>query len=100
VWLLNPNGVLFGQGARIDVAGLVTSTLNLNNADWLAGKHRFVQGAGQPASVVNQGELRSSLGGQMHAHRRHRAQRGRDQRSPAARFVLGGWLERRAGRYK
>ena len=63
VWLLNPNGVLFGQGARVDVAGLVTSTLNLNNADWLAGKHRFVQGAGNPASVVNQGELRSSLGG-------------------------------------
>ena len=24
VWLLNPNGVLFGQRARIDVAGLVT----------------------------------------------------------------------------
>ena len=63
VWLLNPNGVLFGQGARIDVAGLVTSTLNLNNTDWLAGNHRFFQGAGNPAGIVNQGELRSSLGG-------------------------------------
>ena len=63
VWLLNPNGVLFGQGARVDVAGLVTSTLNLNNADWLAGNYRFVQGAGNPAGVVNQGELRSTLGG-------------------------------------
>jgi len=65
VWLLNPNGVLFGQGARVDVAGLVTSTLNLNNADWLAGTYRFTQGPGAPASVVNQGELRSSLGGQI-----------------------------------
>jgi filamentous hemagglutinin family protein len=44
VWLLNPNGVLFGQSARVDVAGLVTSTLNLNNADWLAGNFRFTQG--------------------------------------------------------
>ena len=65
VWLLNPNGVLFGQSARIDVAGLVTSTLNLNNADWLAGNIRFTQGTGAPASIVNQGELRSSLGGEI-----------------------------------
>ena len=65
VWLLNPNGVLFGQGARVDVAGLVTSSLNLNNADWLSGNHRFVQGTGTPGSIVNQGELRSTLGGQI-----------------------------------
>ena len=45
VWLLNPNGVLFGQGARIDVAGLVTSTLNISDTNWLAGNHRFFQGA-------------------------------------------------------
>jgi filamentous hemagglutinin family protein len=65
VWLLNPNGVLFGQSARVDVAGLVTSTLNLNNADWLAGNFRFTQGPGAPAAIVNQGELRSSLGGEI-----------------------------------
>ena len=65
VWLLNPNGVLFGQSARVNVAGLVTSTLNLNNADWLAGNFRFTQGPGAPAAIVNQGELRSSLGGEI-----------------------------------
>lgn len=64
VWLLNPNGVLFGQGARIDVAGLVTSTLRLNDQDWLAGRYAFT--AGEPgASVLNQGELRSTLGGRI-----------------------------------
>ena len=31
VWLLNPNGVLFGQGARVDVASLVTSTLKIGD---------------------------------------------------------------------
>jgi filamentous hemagglutinin family protein len=63
VWLLNPNGVLFGQGARVDVASLVTSTLNLNDSDWLAGRYRFTQGSGPAADIVNQGDLRSSLGG-------------------------------------
>ncbi len=65
VWLLNPNGVLFGQGARVDVAGLVASTLNLGNEDWLAG--RYVLGsAGTPAAaVVNQGEIRTTLGGRV-----------------------------------
>ena len=33
VWLLNPNGVLFGTNARIDVGGLVVSTLRLNDSD-------------------------------------------------------------------
>ena len=64
VWLLNPNGVLFGQNARVDVAGLVASTLNISNSDWSAGRYSLsAPGSGAPAGVVNQGELRSSLGG-------------------------------------
>jgi len=66
VWLLNPNGVLFGQGARVDVGGLVASTLNLSDADWTAGRYHFapatMSGRGEGA-VVNKGELRTSLGG-------------------------------------
>jgi filamentous hemagglutinin family protein len=30
VFLINPNGILFGQGARVDVNGLVASTLNMS----------------------------------------------------------------------
>jgi len=37
VFLINPNGIVFGQGSRIDVGGLVASTLDLSNADFLAG---------------------------------------------------------------
>ena len=62
VWLLNPNGVLFGANARVDVASLVTSTLNIANTDWLAGRHVF-QGTG--GSIVNQGEIRSATGGRV-----------------------------------
>jgi filamentous hemagglutinin family protein len=64
VWLLNPNGVLFGQGARIDVAGLVASTLNIGDAQWRAGRTLLTAGDSAPsAGVVNQGELRTTTGG-------------------------------------
>ena len=65
VWLLNPNGVLFGQNARVDVAGLVTSTLRLNDHDWLAGRYAFRADVGDDAMVVNRGELRTSFGGRI-----------------------------------
>ena len=65
VFLINPNGILFGAGAQVDVAGLVASSLNLSNADFLAGRLKFteVPGAG---SVVNQGSINAAPGGQVY----------------------------------
>ncbi|MDT7836071.1 beta strand repeat-containing protein [Aquabacterium sp. OR-4] len=65
VWLLNPNGVLFGQGARVDVAGLVSSTLRLGDSDFLAQRYRFTADEGLAATVRNEGALQSSFGGQV-----------------------------------
>ena len=56
VWILNPNGVLFGSTASVSVGGLVASTLSLSDADFLAGKRSF-SGDGSQGSVVNQGSL-------------------------------------------
>jgi len=65
VFLINPNGIVFGAGSQVDVAGLVASTLNLSNADFLAGRMRFteVPGAG---SVVNQGSISTSSAGNVY----------------------------------
>ncbi|MCV2422788.1 YDG domain-containing protein [Paucibacter sp. DJ2R-2] len=63
VWLLNPNGVLFGRDARVDVASLVTSTLRINDNDFLAGRYRFESQTGDAGVLRNEGVIRSSLGG-------------------------------------
>ena len=64
VFLINPNGVLFGRDARVDVAGLVASSLALSNQDFLAGKMNF--NAGDAAgSVINQGSINAGSGGQI-----------------------------------
>ncbi len=56
VFLVNPSGVLFGQGAHVDVGGMVASTLNIGNNDFLSGNNRFTRD-GATGAVVNQGEL-------------------------------------------
>ena len=60
VFILNPNGVLFGKGARVDTAGLVASTLNLGDADFMAGKTSF---SGKGGAVTNLGSLNANDGG-------------------------------------
>lgn len=59
IFLINPNGVTFGPGSKVDTMGLVASTLNLSNDDFMAGRYSFF---GSGGSVVNQGYI-SAPGG-------------------------------------
>ncbi len=63
VFLVNPNGILFGAGARIDVNGLVASTLNMTDADFLAGRMRFNADRALPGGVSNAGTITTPSGG-------------------------------------
>ena len=65
VFLVNPNGMLFGAGANVNVGGLVASTLNIADNDFLQGHYQFSgQGSAmQGAALRNQGRITAADGG-------------------------------------
>ncbi|MBT8609422.1 filamentous hemagglutinin N-terminal domain-containing protein [Polynucleobacter paneuropaeus] len=55
VILVNPNGVTFGKGAQVNAAGVVASTLNISNQDFMNGKNIY-SGNGE-GKIVNKGTI-------------------------------------------
>lgn len=58
VFIVNPNGVLIGNGAKINVGSLIASSLDIKNDDFNKGNYHF-SGAGK-GKVVNEGEINSA----------------------------------------
>ena len=61
VYLLNPNGVVVGQGASIDAGGFTASTLDVSNAAFLAGGALHFSGQSN-AAISNLGAISASQG--------------------------------------
>jgi len=61
VFLVNPNGVMFGKSASVNVGALVVSTRDIHSADFMAGNYRF--SGGSDGAVDNAGAIHAADGG-------------------------------------
>ncbi len=58
VMLVNPNGIVFGASSRVDVGGLVATTSNIRDSDFMAGRYEFTQASPfTHAAIDNQGQI-------------------------------------------
>ena len=56
VWVINPNGLLVGPNARVNVGGFLASTLDISDQDFLKGSYTFSSSA-SVGSILNQGKI-------------------------------------------
>ncbi|EWC39245.1 filamentous hemagglutinin N-terminal domain-containing protein, partial [Stutzerimonas stutzeri] len=65
IFLINPNGIVFGAGSTIDVAGLLATTFDVDDQSFLnGGDLNFSQVDGAAlASISNQGTITADSGG-------------------------------------
>ncbi|ENG15784.1 filamentous hemagglutinin family N-terminal domain protein, partial [Escherichia coli P0305260.6] len=63
VFLVNPNGVLFGKEASVSTSGFVASTRDIKNDDFMNRRYTFSGGQKAGAEIVNQGALTTNAGG-------------------------------------
>jgi len=64
VLLMNPNGVIFGRTAKVNVNGLVAAGMrNIPVDDFMAGKYKLEALTGVDGAVVNEGVIEAGPGG-------------------------------------
>ena len=63
VVLVNPSGIDIDVTARIDVGGLIASTANIANRDFLDGRLNFDEPGAADARILNRGAITAAEGG-------------------------------------
>ncbi len=58
IYLINPNGIIFGKNAQIDTNGMIASTLQISNQDFFNNTNIFSYGLNTAAGKIdNQGRI-------------------------------------------
>lgn len=59
VYIINPNGVILGSSFRLDCNGLIISSYNMTNDDFVVGRFRLTK-SDTAGNILNQGTLSAS----------------------------------------
>ena len=62
VFIINPSGILFGKTSQVNVGGIVATTHQLSDSDYLAGRTLFSRN-GSSAAVINEGNITTAIAG-------------------------------------
>ena len=90
VWIINANGILFGKGSQINVAGLLATTSDIADGDFASGNYSFSSASSNPsASVDNAGSIHVGAGGSAVLSAPHVSNSGLIQ-ADGGQIVLGG----------
>ncbi|MES2905990.1 MAG: filamentous hemagglutinin N-terminal domain-containing protein, partial [Pseudomonadota bacterium] len=63
VVIVNQNGVVFGKNAQVDVNGLIATTADISNKNFMRGRMKFDRPGNPNASVVNEGTITAKQAG-------------------------------------
>ncbi|MEM7679826.1 MAG: filamentous hemagglutinin N-terminal domain-containing protein [Pseudomonadota bacterium] len=63
VILVNPNGVFFGAGARVDVNSLIATTADIKTSDFMNGLNHFNLSGNPNAAIINEGVITAKEAG-------------------------------------
>ncbi len=64
VFLVNPNGVLFGRDSQVSVGSLIATTQQITLENFMAGRYQFSAATpGLNTAVINQGRIQTTEGG-------------------------------------
>ena len=63
VFLINPNGVVFGNGSKVDVSALITSTHDIKDNNFLSDTLSFTISGDRDAKIINEGTISVAEGG-------------------------------------